>query len=91
MTNKEHLATLSSDEWVQRVDWLYHIYGKGYTQSLFAIKEWLDKEYKAVKPVQTNLPYDSRTFCPVCYLLRVDGDKKCRRCMTDFELSKLDE
>lgn len=80
MTNKEHLATLSSDEWVQRVEWLYHIYGKGFTQTLLAVKDWLDKEYKPVKPYHG--------VCPVCYLILVENDKKCRRCMTDIEWGK---
>jgi len=80
MTNKEHLATLSSDEWVQRVEWLYHIYGKAFTHTLLAVKDWLDKEYEPVKPYQG--------VCPVCYLMLVEGDKKCRRCMTDIEWNK---
>ena len=84
MTNKEHLATLSSDEWVQRVEWLYHIYGRGYAHMLLAIENWLDKEYQPVKPILTNMPDDSLYVCPVCYLYLVNGDKKCRRCMTDI-------
>ena len=66
MTNKEHIATLSSDEWVQRVEWLYHIYGKGYTQTLLAVKDWLDKEYTPVKPYHN--------ICPVCYMILTESE-----------------
>ena len=87
MTNKEHLATLSAEEWVQRVEWLYHIFGRGYTQSLLAIKNWLNCEYTKVKPMQSNTfpPY---YVCPVCYLNLINGDAKCPRCETDIDLSR---
>ena len=86
MTNKEHLATLSSDEWIQRVEWLYHIYGKGYTQTLLAVKDWLDKKYTTVEPIKImNKLNDFYFVCPVCYMILAEGNKKCKRCMTDID------
>lgn len=45
MTNKEWLATLSAEVWFDVIDWLYHDYGKRYTDSRQAIIEWLDMEH----------------------------------------------
>ena len=84
MTNKEHLATLDAREWVQRVDWLYHLYGKAYTDTLSAIMDWLEKEYKPVKPMMSNLPDESWFYCPVCYTATLHGEPKCYKCCTDF-------
>lgn len=46
MTNQQWLATISPEEWLRMIDWLYHEYGKCFTDSETAIKEWLksDKE-----------------------------------------------
>ena len=46
MTNKEWLATLSSEEWWNIVhEWLFHIYGKQWTDSRMAILAWLSEEH----------------------------------------------
>jgi len=87
MTNKEHLATLPSTEWVMRVDWLYHSFGKSYTDSLAAIMDWLEKEYKVVKPVPSNLPNESWYYCPVCYTATIVYEPKCYKCCTGFDWS----
>lgn len=87
MTNKEHLATLSSLEWVQRVDWLYHGFGKWYTDTPVAIMDWLEKEYKPVRPMQPNMPDVYWYYCPVCYTATIDKASKCYKCCTDFDWS----
>ena len=44
MTNQQWLATISPEEWLRIIDWLYHEYGKSFTDSETAIKEWLESE-----------------------------------------------
>lgn len=44
MTNQEWLATVSPDEWMKTIDWLFHDYGKQWTDSYLAIKNWLTEE-----------------------------------------------
>lgn len=56
MTNKEHLATLTPNEWMWRVDWLFHQYGKAFTDTWPAIMDWLEKEYTPVTPMRPNDP-----------------------------------
>lgn len=85
MTNKEHLATLPSNEWVLRVDWLYHSFGKSYNDSFAAIMDWLEKEYKPVKPSRSNLPDERWYYCPVCYTATIVNEPKCYKCCTDFD------
>jgi hypothetical protein len=47
MTNKEWLATLPPDEWWETVhEWLFHKYGKQWTDSRLAVIEWLEKEHQ---------------------------------------------
>ena len=46
MTNQQYLSTISAEEWVRKIDWLYHEYGKRFTCSEPAIIEWLKGEYK---------------------------------------------
>lgn len=41
MTNQQWLATIPPEEWLKVIDWLYHEYGKSFTDSETAIKEWL--------------------------------------------------
>lgn len=89
ITNKEHLATLPSTEWVMRVDWLYHSFGKAYTDSLAAIMDWLEEEYKVVKPSPSNLPNESWYYCPVCYTATIVNEPKCYKCCTDFDWSNV--
>ena len=45
MTNKEWLATLSPNEWYKKVHWLFHEYGKRYTDTYLAVIEWLEEEH----------------------------------------------
>ena len=45
MTNKEWLATLSPQEWYLQIQWLFHVYGKRYTDSYLAITEWLEEKH----------------------------------------------
>ena len=84
MTNKEHLATIESLAWVQRVDWLYHCYGKQYTDTWSAIIDWLEKEYTPVTPLMTNMPDETWYYCPVCYTATIKGEQKCFKCCTEF-------
>lgn len=84
MTNKEHLATLPSAEWYCRVDWLYHNYSKSFTNSYYAVTQWLDKEYEPVKPIKPNDPDYPFVLCPVCYTPVNYGDSKCCKCLTDI-------
>lgn len=50
MTNKEWLATLSAEEWWNIVhEWLFHTYGKQWTDSREAILAWLSEEHDALK------------------------------------------
>ena len=83
MTNKEQLATIEPLAWVQRVDWLYHAYGKRYTDTWVAIADWLEQEYVPVKPLHTNAP-GTWYYCPICYMSVVKGDPKCYKCCTDL-------
>lgn len=45
MTNKEWLATLTAEEWYNKVDWLFHDYGKRYDNTWLAILAWLEEEH----------------------------------------------
>lgn len=45
-SNQQWLSTLSPDEWVKTVDWLFHAYGKNYTNTNIAVEEWLEKEHE---------------------------------------------
>lgn len=49
MTNKEWLATLSAEEWYQTIHWLYHVYGKRWTDTRLAILDWLEEEHTEKK------------------------------------------
>ena len=46
MTNKEWMATLTSEELFGLLDWLYHDYGKQYTNTRWAIIKWFDEEHQ---------------------------------------------
>lgn len=46
MTNQQTLATLSAEEFYDKIMWLLHDYGKRYSDSRLAIIEWLQKEIK---------------------------------------------
>lgn len=46
MTNKEWLSTLPAHEWYQTIHWLYHVYGKRWTDTRLAIMDWLETERK---------------------------------------------
>ena len=45
-SNQQWLSTLSQDEWVRTVDWLFHTYGKDFTNTNIAVAEWLEKEHE---------------------------------------------
>lgn len=47
MTNQEQLATVTPEEWLIKVDWLFHVYGKRWDNSYLAIKDWLAEEAMA--------------------------------------------
>lgn len=49
MTNKEWLATLSSEDCCRVIDWLWHEYGRGYTDTRRAVIEWLDMRHNVVE------------------------------------------
>ena len=84
MTNKEHLSTISSEDWCMRVDWLFHSYRKQFTDSMVAVIHWLDQEYAPVKPIKSNMVDNSYDYCPVCYSPLYDHTK-CYRCLTDID------
>lgn len=46
MTNKDWLATLSPEKWWETVEWLFHDYGRCYTDTRIVVIEWLNKEHK---------------------------------------------
>ena len=49
MTNKEWLATLPKEIWWDVVqEWLFDEYGKQWTDTRFAVMEWLENEHKPV-------------------------------------------
>lgn len=85
MTNKEHLAELSPQDWYSRVDWLFHRYSKWYTDSYVAILDWLEREYEPVKPLLPNVPDYMYKYCPVCYSPLFNHEKKCCLCGTDID------
>ena len=84
MTNKEQLAILSPEQWWCRVDWLYHKYGKKFTDSAQAIMSWLEEEYKPVKPIEGNTLNSECFYCPVCYTIITDDSGYCHNCITEF-------
>ena len=43
-TNQQMLATISAEEFYDKIMWLLHDYGKRYSNSRIAIVEWLDSE-----------------------------------------------
>ena len=43
-TNQQMLATISAAEFLAKIEWLFHDYGKRYADSNLAIMEWLDSE-----------------------------------------------
>ena len=45
MSGKDYMTTLSSEELYDLLDWLMHIYARGYSDSRLAIIQWLDTEY----------------------------------------------
>jgi len=46
VTNQQWLATISPEEWLNKIYWLYHIYGKRFDNTRLAIKEWLIQEHE---------------------------------------------
>ena len=44
MTNKEVMVNLSDEAFFDKLHWLTHVYGKGFTDSRIAIIKWLGKE-----------------------------------------------
>ena len=44
-SNQQWLSTLSPDEWVSTVDWLFHEYAKGFADANTAVEEWLKKRH----------------------------------------------
>lgn len=50
MTNKEWLATLSTETWFDVVhEWLFHKYGMQWTDTRIAVMEWLEAEHKPIE------------------------------------------
>ena len=45
MTNREWLATLSTEDWWKTVYWLIFDYGMGYTDTRIAVMNWLDEKH----------------------------------------------
>ena len=45
MTNKEWLATLSTEDWWKTVYWLIFDYGMQYTDTRIAVMNWLDEKH----------------------------------------------
>lgn len=43
-TNQQMLATISAEEFYDKIIWLFHDYGKRYSNSRLSITEWLDSE-----------------------------------------------
>lgn len=46
MTNKEWMATLTSEQFYDVMEWLMRKYSKQWTNSQVAIIEWLDEKHK---------------------------------------------
>ena len=44
LTNQQMLATISAEEFYDKIMWLLHDYGKSFTNSRLAIIEWLNSE-----------------------------------------------
>lgn len=44
ITNQEKLSTLTAEEFYDKIIWLFHDYGKRYTNSRLSITEWLQAE-----------------------------------------------
>lgn len=44
MTNKEAMVNLSDEAFFDKLHWLTHVYGKGFTDSRTAIIKWLGRE-----------------------------------------------
>lgn len=51
MTNKEYLLTLSDKECAEKIEWLCWRYSMQYSDSLFAIQNWLGKEHVNEKDI----------------------------------------
>lgn len=81
MTNKEHLATLSAEDWYDRVYSLTHDYGRQFTDTRHAVIDWLNQEYKPLKLILGDI----YSYCPFCYSPIVDANKECPRCRSQFE------
>lgn len=61
MTNKEWMATLSPEEWIKTVDWLFRKYGKCFNDTVPAVIEWLESER-----VESDTNEYKPNFCPNC-------------------------
>lgn len=85
MTNKEHLSTLDAESWWKRVDWLYHIYGKSFNNTRLAVIEWVDKEYKPVKPMRMNHNGTTLCYCSICCSPIFKNTEQCPQCLTDVD------
>lgn len=57
MTNKEWLATLSAEDWYSTVHWLFHVYGKRYTDTYSAILSWLNETHN---PTTTKICLEAK-------------------------------
>ena len=69
MTNKEWMATLTAEEFYDMMKWLTHLYSKQFTDSRFAIIEWLNKEHEHNKK-------ESCGYCKHLYY-NCDGSVSC--------------
>lgn len=46
ITNQEWLSHISPEDWVRVIHWLYHDYGKRFTDSEGAILKWLRQDMR---------------------------------------------
>lgn len=46
ITNQEWLAHIAPEDWVRVIHWLYHDYGKRFTDSEGAILKWLRQDMR---------------------------------------------
>lgn len=59
MTNKEWIATLPKETWWDVVhEWLFHEYGMQWTDTRFAVMEWLEKEHKPITSYRKGITWE---------------------------------
>ena len=73
MNNKEYLSTVSAEEWYDVVQWLFHKYGKRYTESRGAIMEWLEMEHEAADYPETETQEED--YSEIIEMLKAGGNR----------------